>query len=165
MNTWMPFRYLPAIVAACLLSLTDGANTAELRIVTSFYPIYLATLNVAGNIPGVEFINMTQPLTGCLHDYQLTPDNLVSLSKADIFVVNGAGMETFLDKAIQQVPRLKLIQARDGIALISTTGIVNPHVWVSVTAHMQQVENIATGATIVLWAFVFFILSLAFRRQ
>ena len=146
MNTWMPFRYLPAIVAACLLSLTDGANTAELKIVTSFYPIYLATLSVAGNIPGVEFINMTQPLTGCLHDYQLTPDNLVSLSKADIFVVNGAGMETFLDKAIQQVPRLKLIQARDGIALISTTGIVNPHVWVSVTAHMQQVEKTSPPA-------------------
>ena len=51
--------------------------------------------------PGVEFINMTRPLTGCLHDYQLTPDNLASLSKTDIFVVNGAGMETFRDKAIQ----------------------------------------------------------------
>ena len=145
MNTWLPFRCLPAIVAAGLLSLTGGASAAGLRIVTSFYPIYLATLNVARDVPGVEIINLTRPLTGCLHDYQMTPGDLVTLEKADIFVVNGAGMETFLDKAVQQVPRLKLIQASDGIVLISTAGIVNPHVWVSVSLHRQQVENIAAG--------------------
>ena len=134
-----------ALVAACLLSLTAGASASGLKIVTSFYPIYLATLNVAGDIPGVEVINMTRPLTGCLHDYQMTPGDLVTLKKADIFVVNGAGMEAFMDKAIGQIPRLKLIQASEGIALMSTAGIVNPHVWVSVTAHMRQVENIAAG--------------------
>lgn len=143
MNTWLPFRCLPAIVAACLLSLAVDASAAGLRIVTSFYPIYLATLNVAGDIPGVEVINLTRPLTGCLHDYQMTPGDLVTLEKADIFVVNGAGMETFLDKAIKQVPRLKLIQASEGISLLTTTGNVNPHVWVSPILHMQQVENIA----------------------
>ncbi len=145
MNTRPPFRCLPAIVVAGLLSLTSGASADGLRIVTSFYPIYLATLNVARDIPGVEVINLTRPLTGCLHDYQMTPGDLVTLEKADIFVVNGAGMEAFIDKAIGQVPRLKLIRASDGIALMSTAGVVNPHVWVSVTAHMQQVENIAAG--------------------
>ena len=145
MNTWLPFRCLPVIVAACLLSLPSGASATGLRIATSFYPIYLATLNVARDIPAVEVINMTRPLAGCLHDYQMTPGDLVTLEKADIFVVNGAGMETFLDKAIQQVPRLKLIQASDGIALMSTAGVVNPHVWVSVTLYMQQVANIAAG--------------------
>jgi len=143
MNTWLSFQCLPAIVAAGLLSLTGGTSAAELRITTSFYPIYLATLNVARDIPGVAVINLTKPLTGCLHDYQLTPDDLVSLSKADIFVVNGAGMEAFLDKAVQQVPRLKVIQASTGIALLSTGGSVNPHAWVSVALHMKQVENIA----------------------
>jgi zinc transport system substrate-binding protein len=125
--------------------MAGGTSAAETRIVTSFYPIYIATLNVARDIPGVEVVNMTRPLTGCLHDYQLTPGDLVILSKADIFIVNGAGMESFMDKAVGQVPRLKLIQASDGIALISTAGVVNPHVWVSVTAHMQQVETIAAG--------------------
>ena len=145
MNTWLPFRCLPAIFAACLLSLAGSASAAGLRIVTSFYPIYLATLNVARDIPGVEVINLTRPLTGCLHDYQMTPGDRVTLEKADIFVVNGAGMETFLDKAIQQVPRLKLIQASEGIPLLTTAGVVNPHVWVSVSLHMRQVENIAAG--------------------
>lgn len=136
---------MAAMIAACLLSFTGGANAGGLKIVTSFYPIYLATLNVAGDIPGVTVINMTKPLTGCLHDYQMTPEDLVTLEKADIFVVNGAGMESFLTKAVQQAPRLKLIQASEGIPLLAAAGIVNPHIWVSVTLHMQQVENITAG--------------------
>lgn len=145
MHTWLSFRWLPAIAVAYLLSLAGGASAANLRIVTSFYPIYLATLNVARDIPGVEVTNMTKPLTGCLHDYQLTPDDLVNLGQADIFIVNGAGMEAFLDKAAQQVPRLTLIRASDGIPLIATAGVLNPHVWVSVSLHMQQVENITAS--------------------
>ncbi len=145
MNTRLSFPCLTIIVAACLLFLTSAASAAGLRIVTSFYPIYLATLNVTRDIPGVDLVNLTKPFTGCLHDYQMTPDDLITLSKADIFVVNGAGMETFLEKAIRQVPQLKLIQASEGIPLLTTAGEANPHVWVSVTLHMRQVENIAAA--------------------
>lgn len=145
MNTWMSSRCLPILFMACILFQTGIAAAAGLKIVTSFYPIYLATLNVAGNIPGVEVTNLTKPFTGCLHDYQMTPSDLVTLEKADIFVVNGAGMESFLSKAVQQVPRLKLIQASQGIKLIAAGDEANPHVWVSVSLHMQQVETIAAG--------------------
>ena len=140
-----PRRTAFALFAVYLLSTAIGASAAGLRIVTSFYPIYLATLNVAGGIPGVEVVNLTKPLTGCLHDYQMTPDDLINLSKAGIFVVNGAGMESFLDKALQQVPGLKLIQASEGIPLLTTAGEANPHVWVSVSLHRQQVANIAAS--------------------
>ncbi len=121
------------------------SNPAEkpLTIVTSFYPIYIMTLNVTKDIPGVEVFNLTKPITGCLHDYQLTPDDLTRLQKADIFVVNGAGMESFLDKVILQQPDLKTIEASAGITLLKEDGAVeNPHVWVSITGAMQQVQNI-----------------------
>lgn len=120
-------------------------NPAEkpLTIVTSFYPIYIMTLNVTKDIPGVEVFNLTKPITGCLHDYQLTPDDLTRLQKADIFVVNGAGMESFLDKVIRQQPNLKTIEASAGITLLKEDGATeNPHVWVSITGAMQQVQNI-----------------------
>jgi zinc transport system substrate-binding protein len=120
-------------------------GTATLRIMTSFYPVYIATLNVAGGIPGVEVRNLTQPQTGCLHDYQMSPEDLVQLGAADVFVVNGAGMEAFLDKVVQQRPGLKIVTASDGIELIKGEGEEgdNPHVWVSVALHLQQVRNIA----------------------
>ena len=115
------------------------------RIVTSFYPVYLATVNVAGGVPGVEVINLTRPTTGCLHDYQLTPADMVTLSRATIFVINGAGMETFLDKALQPAPFLKIVNASEGIDLLRGPDGENPHVWLSVTHTITQVRNIARG--------------------
>jgi zinc transport system substrate-binding protein len=116
------------------------------RIVTSFYPIYVATLNVAKGVDGVEVVDMTKPQTGCLHDYQLSTEDMKTLAKADIFVINGGGMESFLQKVADQEKDLKCIDASQGIEFIKDAdGEDNPHVWVSVTYEIQQVKNIATG--------------------
>lgn len=126
-------------------SAAKPAEKTTVKIMTSFYPMYIATLNVAKGVPGVEVMNLTKPMTGCLHDYQMTPDDMTRLSSANVFVVNGAGMESFLDKVIAQLPALTLVKASDGIELIKGEGEEgdNPHVWVSVSLHIKQVENIA----------------------
>ncbi|MEI7885355.1 MAG: zinc ABC transporter substrate-binding protein, partial [Clostridia bacterium] len=122
----------------------NNGKSEQYTIVTSFYPIYLATLNVAKNIPNVQVINMTEPQTGCLHDYQLAPKDLKTLENADVFVINGAGMEAFMDKVISQMPELKIIEASQGIKLIKNTtdGTDNVHVWVSITDAILQVKTI-----------------------
>jgi ABC-type metal ion transport system, periplasmic component/surface adhesin len=126
------------------VSVNSPATEKKLTILTSFYPMYISTINVAKDVDGVQVINMTQPQTGCLHDYQLTPADLVKIEGADVFVVNGAGMESFIDKALKQQPDLKIIEASQGIELIKdSTGEENPHVWVSVTDNIAQVRNIA----------------------
>jgi len=113
-------------------------------IVTSFYPVYIATINITRDIPGVTVTNMTKPQTGCLHDYSLRPDDLKTLEKADAFVINGAGMEAFLDDVIKQRKDLRIITAAAGIPLIKDSdGVENPHVWVSITNEITCVENIA----------------------
>lgn len=115
-----------------------------LTIATSFYPMYIAAINVAKDVPGVKVVNLTQPTTGCLHDYQLKPDDLKTLSEAQIFVVNGAGMEAFMDKVVKQLPDLKVVDASKGIPLIKGAGEEgdNPHLWVSISNAIQQVKNI-----------------------
>ena len=136
-------KCLAITLVAALLAAESPA--APLRILASFYPVYIATLNVAKDVPGVEVLNLAQPQTGCLHDYQMTPDDMMHLSGANIFVVNGAGMEAFLDKVVAQLPALKIVNASAGIELIRGEGDEgdNPHIWVSVSLHMRQVENIA----------------------
>ncbi|OPX84186.1 MAG: High-affinity zinc uptake system binding-protein ZnuA precursor [Pelotomaculum sp. PtaB.Bin104] len=120
------------------------ANGQTLTIATSFYPVYIATMNIAGDIPGVNVVNMTQPTTGCLHDYQLRPDDLKTLSEAQILVINGAGMESFMDKVVEQQPGIKIANASEGIQLIKNEGEEgdNPHVWVSLTNAIKQASNI-----------------------
>lgn len=135
---------------------TESNN--KLTIVTSFYPMYISTLNIVKDIPNVEVLNMTTPQTGCLHDYSLSTKDLKTLSNADILIINGAGMESFLDDVIDEYSDLKIIEASKGIDLIEDTEHddhtedhdhedhdhdVNPHVWVSISKNIEEVSNIA----------------------
>lgn len=129
------------LMAAGLIGAATVASAAPFRVVTSFYPMYVATLNLVAGVEGVEVVNLTQPFTGCLHDVQLTPAEMVKLSGADALVINGAGMESFMDKALEVVAKERVIEASDGVELLDD----NAHVWLSVSLHLKQVENIAAG--------------------
>ena len=124
----------------------ESVGKKNFTIVTSFYPMYIDVINITKGVDGVEVINMTKPQTGCLHDYQLTTEDMKTLERADIFVVNGAGMESFLDKAIKQNKRLKVIEAADykDINLLKDGEEDNPHVWTSVTYAIAQVKAITS---------------------
>ncbi len=125
---------------------SDKKSDGTLKIVTSFYPMYLDVMNITRGVEGVEVVNMTPPQTGCLHDYQLTPEDMKILETADIFVVNGLGMESFLDKVTEARPDLKIINASDtpDIVPIVEDGVPNPHVWTSITYSIAQVKNISS---------------------
>ncbi|HNX80573.1 MAG TPA: metal ABC transporter substrate-binding protein [Candidatus Omnitrophota bacterium] len=114
----------------------------KIAVVTSFYPAYIMALNVAGDIPGVSVENMASSATGCPHDYSLTADDMKKISRADIFVVNGAGMESYLQDVIAKNNRLKIIVLSDGIALLEHNGEKNPHLWVSISNAIEQVKNL-----------------------
>ena len=132
-----------SLVAACgrpvLPPASGGAR--EFTVVTTFYPLYIMALNVAKDVPGVRVVNMTEPITGCLHDYQLTTADLKTLETVDALVVNGAGMESFLDRVLSRYPKLPQIVASRGVRLIDD----NPHVWVGVEGARAEVANIAAG--------------------
>ena len=121
----------------------EKKSAEPFRIVTSFYPMYVATINITDGVDGVDVYNMTKPQTGCLHDYQLMTEDMKTLEKADAFVINGAGMEDFMDKVTEQQKKLKVIDASRGIELIHDDEGDNPHVWLSVTDEIAQVRNIA----------------------
>ena len=127
--------------AFCFATL-QGASAAETtRVVTSFYPVYIATLNVTAGVPGVEVHNLTSPHIGCLHDYQLTAGGVRKLADADLLLANGAGMETFLGKVQEQAPSLRVVEVSDGIPLMDG----NAHVWVSFEGARQQIDNITAA--------------------
>ncbi len=131
---------------ACTAGTTNNMNNKDedFHIVTSFYPMYVFTKNIVGTTPGVSIENMTQPQTGCLHDYSLKPSDLKTLETADAFVINGAGMESFLDKVLVQYTNLTIIEAGKDIPLLKDkNGETNPHIWVSVSGAIAEVKQIA----------------------
>lgn len=152
----LPFIAL-IVLSIIIFSNSSTANKNNKIVLTSFYPMYIMAINIADNVPGIKIVNMTKPQTGCLHDYQLTPHDMQSLANAWVFVINGGGMESFIDKAIKQQPKLKIINASKGIQFIKNNHNhenhtehkhngqeeeFNPHVWVSISCAIDQVKNI-----------------------
>jgi zinc transport system substrate-binding protein len=97
----------------------------ELVIVTSFYPMYIATLNVVEGIEGITVINLTQNQTGCVHDYQLTTKDMREIVNADIAIINGGELEGFMEEVMADYKELKVITASEGIQFLE--GITHSH--------------------------------------
>lgn len=124
-------------------------------LVTSFYPVWLFTRTLTAGIDGVEVINLTEPDTGCLHDYQLQPADMKKLSGADAFLINGAGMEAFLPMITGAFPSLPVLDASEGIELLdsgevrmigsSEEGEVNAHIWLDAGRAGRMMSNLAAG--------------------
>lgn len=135
-------------LGGCSSTTDKEPKKARLTIVTSFYPVYIDALQLTKDVPGVKVICLAKPQVGCLHDYQLTPENVKTLERADIFFINGGGMETFLDRVKQVRPDLPIADASRDLALLTDShGHENPHAWVSVTNKIHQIENL-TGPLI-----------------
>ena len=118
-----------------------GKEEGGIRVVTSFYPVYIAAENVAGNCQGVILENLSEPQTGCMHDYQLTPQDMILLSKADLFLINGGGIEGFLAEVGEAYPELEVRTAAEGISLMEDNE--NAHGWMDTRIYAERVENIA----------------------
>lgn len=142
------------VVVSSKFSGNNSANDEKLKVVTSFYPMYIAAQNITDGIENIELLNLTQPQTGCLHDYQLTPQDMISLESADILIINGGGMESFLDDIVKEYPKLKVINASENIEFLEAcedehaqshewhNHECNAHVWVSISGYIQQIKNI-----------------------
>lgn len=130
---------------------TTNIDEDKFNIVTSFYPIYIATSNIVDGVEGVTLDNMTDVQVGCLHDYQLSTKDMNKLEKSDVFIINGGGMESFLNKVMASSSDLKIINSSDGILENEDDSShehhhdeeENAHIWVSVNLYIKQVENIA----------------------
>ncbi len=124
-----------------------------LTVVTSFYPIYLLAQEVTEGAEGITLENMAQPQTGCLHDYELTVSDMRLLERADVLLINGGGMESFLSQAMEQYPKLSIVDTSAGISLLAEEGHEeehareegNAHIWLSPERAAKQAENIAAA--------------------
>lgn len=161
----MKLKKLLAIILTVLLavnftSCTRKTNSNKLKLVTSFYPIYIMALNITDGVDKVELVNMAEQNTGCLHDFQLRTEDMKNIESANALIINGAGMESFLDKILEEIPNKPIIDSSIGIDLLKSEGhhhdedgdhddhddnSVNPHIWVSISNYIEQVKNISEG--------------------
>lgn len=137
-----------------------------LTIVTSFYPMYIAALNIADGIDGVQVMNLTENQTGCVHDYQLTTKDMRTLSGAQVVILNGGEMEEFMESVLDQQEGMQVIDSSAGMKFLTGSthdhtheedgdhqedshvhnhSNINGHVWLNVERYMNQIQTITDG--------------------
>lgn len=134
-----------------LLSLPSAEGLAAgkpLRVLTSFLPMYLFTKNTVGSAPGVSVDMMLPASLGCPHDYALVPSDMKKIAAADLFIVNGKGMEEFLGAPVRKAnPQVVMVDTSAGVTPLRNEdgeehGEFNPHTWVSPRNAVLQVRAI-----------------------
>lgn len=98
----------------------EEENQEDYTIVTSFYPMYVLAKNIIGDVEGINLVNLTDYQNGCLHDYQLTTSDMKRLENADLFIMNGGGMESFIEEIVESYPELQVINASEGIQFLAS---------------------------------------------
>lgn len=138
-----------------LLLLLPVLGNAE-TVVTSFYPVWILALNLTDRIDSLHVVNMAENTTGCLHDYSLQNSDMAVLSGADVLLINGAGMESFLPVITSAYPDLPVVDATSGLPFLSKSGIVefgeeaegeevNSHLWLDPQRAAGMAANLADG--------------------
>ena len=159
MNTMTKLILPAALISLLALSGCGKKGGGDKVVAASFYPMYIAALNVAENAPGVRVAVVAAAIYGCAHDYQLTPADAAVMETASALVINGGGIEAFLDKAAASNKKLAVIDASAGIDFCLSHGdsghdhsrerhdgiAANTHVWMSIDNHIIQIGNIAKG--------------------
>ena len=140
-----------SLLIALFLSLPSAEAVAggkPLRVLASFLPMYVFTENVVGSAPGVSVEMMLPASLGCPHDYALVPSDMKKIAAADLFVVNGKGMEEFLGSPVRKVnPKVVVVDTSAGVKPLRNEdkdehGEFNPHTWVSPRNAVLQVRAI-----------------------
>jgi len=174
-----PRLLLPALAATAALVLAGCSTTAtnastgsdgDLKVVATTTQIADLTRNIVGDTDGVTITQLIQPNQSA-HSYDPSVADLTALGEADVLVINGVGLEEWLDDAIEA-------SGFDGVTIDSDEGITildgeaghedeaahadeategeateeehdheggNPHIWTDVTNAEAMVATIADG--------------------
>lgn len=116
----------------------DKDTSDKLQIYTSIYPIYDFTKKIGGE--KISVYNMTKAGAEP-HDFEITSKDMANLSKVDLFIYNGGGMEHWVDTIKEALKDIKYINTSSNI----NENNLDPHFWLSPINAKIQMENIKNG--------------------
>lgn len=142
-----------ALLSGCARRVPEEDET--LHILATTYPLYLFTTTVVGSTKGVEVDLLVNSQTSCLHDYTLTVKDMKAIDRADVIVMNGAGLEDFMADALAQSDAA-VIDCSESAKLLPTLEHAghdghdheeeyDPHYWMDSHQGGQMVEYIANS--------------------
>ncbi len=146
----MPLRWLLHLILALTLTAVFplAAHAQEkFKVVTTFTVIADMAQKVAGDAAIVESITKAGAE---IHNYQPTPGDLVRAQGADLILWNGLNLELWFERFFQNLRDIPGVVVSEGVEPMGIaegpyTGKPNPHAWMSPSAAVIYVDNIAAA--------------------
>lgn len=147
----MPLKRILAIVLALAFAACSGktkqvsagfdnVDQGKIAVVTT-----ISTLNSFVEAVGGDHVTVQSivPIGASPETYQPTPQDIATLSQAQLLVENGAGLETWLEKMLANAGSrtLKTVVCADGLPMKG----LNPHLWMDPVLAKQYVLKIRDG--------------------
>jgi zinc transport system substrate-binding protein len=131
------------VAAACSTGRDTSAAPGQLSVVANFYPIAQAAHEIGGD--RVQVTNLTAPGVEP-HDLELTPDQLVAISSADVVLYVGGGFQPAVQDAVGDASGLVVDVTADLRSLPVPPGqeqslTADPHVWLDPMLYARVVDN------------------------
>ena len=138
---------LVVAVALALGMMSQAVMAKTLNVVTSFSILGDITQEVGGD--HVKVTTLVGP-DGDPHTFEPSPKDSAALSKADVVVVNGLGLEGWLDRLVKASGfKGQLVVASTGVKThtLEEDGktVTDPHAWNSAANGALYAQNILNG--------------------
>jgi zinc transport system substrate-binding protein len=127
----------------------ESMQTGGNKILVTFYPLYQFTKAVGKDKIDVSIIIPPgiEP-----HDWEPTIEDIEKMKNADMIVINGAGLESWITKITSVNPDVIIVDTSNGIPILEKdsngldkTAKKDPHIWLDPVLAKKQVQNIANG--------------------
>jgi len=141
----MSVRRLPlALALLALAGCTPAAAPTKPLVVATIYPLWDFSRQVAGD--RAEVIALV-PVGVEPHDWEPAPRDVGQVQRAAMFVHSGTDLDSWAEKLLADRAgrRGVVVNARDGLRLLTVGGITDPHTWLDPTLARAQVLAIAAG--------------------
>ncbi len=118
----------------------DQTGSERLQVYTSFYAMYDFAREIGGD--KADVYNMCPPGSEP-HDFEPTAQDMAALTKADIFIYNGMGIEAWTDSiaSVLKDTDVLIVEASD----IEDAYVSDPHVWLNPANASLEMTNIANA--------------------
>jgi zinc transport system substrate-binding protein len=121
----------------------SGNASDRIKVATTIAPLGDFVKAVGGE--KVE-VTVVVPPGAEPHTFEPTPSLMMDVAKADLYVMNGAGLEFWMDKLLEANKRMVVVDSSQGVALLQERkGEIDPHIWISLRNAAVQVNNICSG--------------------
>lgn len=125
----------------------DATHASKPVVYASFFPVYDLTKRIVKDSWDVRTIiqGNQEP-----HDFELKAADMARLTKADLIIYNGAGMETFIPQLKESMHHdERFLDVSQGLTLLQNKDAkpqdhssVNPHTWLSIKNALEQLDTL-----------------------